>query len=422
MKIPELLLPAGNLEKLRLAYLYGADAVYCGVPRYSLRARENEFTMEKLKEAVNLARALGKKIYFTVNAIPRNSKLASFPKYLDEMAELKPDAFIMADFGLIDIVRERHPEISIHISVQTNTMNYASVRFWQKLGATRVILSREVSIPEVAEIKQKVPDMELEVFVHGAICIAHSGRCFMSNYFKQRDANQGSCNNACRDFYHIQVKNPRQHDEWMEIVEDPKEGTFLMNSKDLRTIEYLDEIVKAGVDSVKVEGRTKGEYYVAMVARAYRLALDDLKEGKPFDKNLLKDLDKVASRKYFSGFLTRGIDRQIPEEEQNFQNYEEGTSGFSIQKNLGRVTNFNPQTNLVTIIIKNKVSIGDVVEVFNYKERTTKSFEVKEIFYKSERKETVSGGVGEVEIKVPFHVEIDSFLSVINSSHIAKSF
>lgn len=418
MIVPELLLPAGNLEKLRLAYLYGADAAYCGVPRYSLRARENEFTMERLKEGVDLARSLGKKIYFTVNSIPRNSKLGSFPKYLDEMAALRPDAFIMADFGLIDITRERHPEIDVHISVQTNTMNYASVRFWQKLGATRVILSREVSIPEVAEIKQKVPDMELEVFVHGAICIAHSGRCFMSNYFKQRDANQGSCNNACRDFYHIEVKNPRQQDEWMEIKEDPEEGTFLMNSKDLRAIEYLDEVVKSGVDSIKVEGRTKGEYYVSMVARAYRRALDDLAEGKPFDRNLLLDLDKVASRKYFSGFLARGIDKEIPPEEENFQNYDEGTSGFSTQKNLGRVMDFDPVSGLITIEIKNKVSVGDTIEVFDYLERTTRSFEVKELYLRSERKESLSGGVGFIQILAPFPIQKDSFLSVFKASKV----
>ncbi len=420
MKIPELLLPAGNLEKLRLAYLYGADAAYCGVPRYSLRARENEFTLEKLKEGVELARKMEKKIYFTVNAIPRNSKLGSFPKYLDEMASLKPDAFIMADHGLIDITRERHPEIPIHISVQTNTMNYASVKFWQKVGATRVILSREVSIAEVAEIKQKVPNMELEVFVHGAICIAHSGRCFMSNYFKQRDANQGSCNNACRDFYHIQVKNPRQHNEWMEIIEDPEEGTYLMNSKDLRAIEYLDEIVKTGVDSIKVEGRTKGEYYVAMVARAYRYALNDLALGKSFDKNLLNDLDKVASRKYFSGFLTRGLEHKVLQEEQNFQNYEEGTSGFSTHRNLGRVLDFDPSSHLASIDIKNKVSQGDTIEVFDYLERSSKTFEVTELYWKGEKRETLSGGVGTVQIYVPFEIKKDSFMSVQNKNLIAS--
>ncbi|MCX7998107.1 MAG: U32 family peptidase, partial [Leptospiraceae bacterium] len=296
----------------------------------------------------------------------------------------------------------------------------ASVRFWQKVGAKRVILSREVSIAEVAEIKQKVPDMEIEVFVHGAICIAHSGRCFMSNYFKQRDANQGSCNNACRDFYHIQVKNPRQHDEWMDIHEDPEEGTFLMNSKDLRAIEYLDEIVKTGVDSIKVEGRTKGEYYVAMVARAYRYALNDLAEGKPFDSSLLHDLDKVASRKYFSGFLTRGLEHRVPQEEQNFQNYEEGTSGFGIQKNLGRVLNFDPNTQLASISIKNKVSIGDEIEVFDYKERTTKTFEVQELFWRGEKKETLSGGLGLVQIRVPFLVLKDSFFSVLQKSLLEK--
>ncbi|PJZ87792.1 U32 family peptidase, partial [Leptospira levettii] len=236
--IPELLLPAGNLDKLNIAYLYGADAVYCGVPRYSLRARENEFSMEDLHTAVTIARNLKKKIYFTVNNIPRNSKLGSYHKYLEQMASLKPDALIMADPGLIHITKNAYPELEIHISVQTNTMNYAAVEFWKSYGAKRVILSREVSIPEIKEIKDKVPDMEIEVFVHGSICIAHSGRCFMSNYFKNRDANQGSCNNACRDLYKVYVTNPKQNDEPMELITD-EDGTFLMNSKDLRAIEFL---------------------------------------------------------------------------------------------------------------------------------------------------------------------------------------
>jgi U32 family peptidase len=413
MKIPELLLPAGSLEKLKIAYNYGADAVYCGVPRYSLRARENEFTIPLLAEGVELARSLGKKIYFTINSIPRNSKLPSYPKFLTQMAELKPDAFIMADPGLIYITKENHPEIDIHISVQANTMNYAAVKFWQKIGATRVILSREVSIGEVSEIKQHVPDMELEVFVHGSICIAHSGRCFMSNYYKQRDANQGSCNNACRDSHKVFVTNPRQNNELMELTES-EEGTFLMNSKDLRAIEYLDEIIKAGVDSIKVEGRTKGEYYVAMVSRAYRKALDDIKEEKPFDKKLLDELDKVASRRYFSGFLTRGLEDRVPEDEQNFQNLEEGSSRISTQKNLGKVISFNRENNRILFELKNKISLGNTVEVFFPGEFQSKSWIVDKMYHKSSEKDVLSGGIGLVEIEVPFVIPEGSFLSVLN--------
>ncbi|MCE9501412.1 MAG: U32 family peptidase C-terminal domain-containing protein [Leptospira sp.] len=411
-KIPELLMPAGNPEKMETAYLFGADAVYCGVPRYSLRARENDFRMESLKSAVEIAHSNNKKIYFTVNAIPRNSKVTTFPKYLSEMAALKPDAFIMADPGLIYLTRELHPEIDVHISVQANTMNFAAVKFWQKLGATRVILSREVSISEVAEIKNEVPDMELEVFVHGAICIAHSGRCFMSNYFTNRDANQGSCNNACRDKYKVFVTNPRQNDEMMELQED-EDGTYLMNSKDLRAIEFLEDIAKAGVDSVKVEGRTKSEYYVALVSKAYRKALDDIRDGNPFDRNLLVELDKIASRKYFSGFLTKGMEERVPEEERDFQNYVDGSSSIQTQMFMGKVKEINEDADLVTVDIKNRVKIGDKIEVFLPGEINTKHFLISEIIYKQENKEVISGGISDVQLKVPFNIPKNSFFSIV---------
>ncbi|TGM79486.1 U32 family peptidase C-terminal domain-containing protein [Leptospira bouyouniensis] len=408
--IPELLLPAGNLEKLKIAYLYGADAVYCGVPRYSLRARENEFSIEDLQTAVNIARNLNKKIYFTVNNIPRNSKLHSYHKYLDQMAHLKPDALIMADPGLIHLTKNAHPEINIHISVQTNTMNYAAVQFWKEYGATRVILSREVSIPEIKEIKEKVPDMEIEVFVHGSICIAHSGRCFMSNYFKNRDANQGSCNNACRDLYKVYVTNPKQNDEPMELITD-EEGTFLMNSKDLRAIEFLQELCDAGVDSLKVEGRTKNDFYVGMVARSYRHTLDGIAKGESFNRKWLVELDKISSRKYFSGFLTRGLEDRIPEEEQNFQNNEFGTSLHKSHHYVGIVKNFLAENKRISIEVKNKIEVGDEIEVISPLEEEVKPFIVEEIFYQNHSVKTISGGIGMAEIKIPFQVSNQSFLT-----------
>lgn len=408
--IPELLLPAGNLEKLNIAYLYGADAVYCGVPRYSLRARENEFSMEDLQTAVRIARKLNKKIYFTVNNIPRNSKLGSYQKYLDQMAILKPDALIMADPGLIHLTKKSHPELNIHISVQTNTMNYAAVEFWKEYGATRVILSREVSIPEIQEIKNKVPNMEIEVFVHGSICIAHSGRCFMSNYFKNRDANQGSCNNACRDLYKVYVTNPKQNDEPMELISDD-EGTFLMNSKDLRAIEFLQELCDAGVDSLKVEGRTKNDFYVGMVARSYRHTLDGIKEGKDFDRKWLEELDKLSSRKYFSGFLTRGLEDRVPEEEQNFQNNEFGTSLQKTHHYVGFVKTYQKENQRILIEVKNKIEIGDVLEVITPNSEGVDPFVVEEIYFKNQLVETISGGIGIAEIKIPFEVSSQSFLT-----------
>ncbi|MCW7473910.1 U32 family peptidase C-terminal domain-containing protein [Leptospira levettii] len=408
--IPELLLPAGNLDKLNIAYLYGADAVYCGVPRYSLRARENEFSMEDLHTAVTIARNLKKKIYFTVNNIPRNSKLGSYHKYLEQMVSLKPDALIMADPGLIHITKNAYPELEIHISVQTNTMNYAAVEFWKTYGAKRVILSREVSIPEIKEIKDKVPDMEIEVFVHGSICIAHSGRCFMSNYFKNRDANQGSCNNACRDLYKVYVTNPKQNDEPMELITD-EDGTFLMNSKDLRAIEFLQELCDAGVDSLKVEGRTKNDFYVGMVARSYRKTLDGIKRGESFDRKWLEELDKLSSRKYFSGFLTRGMEDQIPVEEQNFQNNEFGTSLQKTHHYVGLVKEYQQKNQRVIIEVKNKIEMGDVLEVINPLSEDVVPFVVNEMYYKNNLVNVVSGGIGSAEITVPFEITKQSFLT-----------
>ncbi|MCS6984964.1 MAG: U32 family peptidase [Leptospiraceae bacterium] len=409
-RIPELLLPAGSLHKAEVAYLYGADSVYCGVPRYSLRVRENEFRLENLRDAVALARRFGKKIYFTVNAIPRNSKIGGFPRYLDVMAELKPDGLIMADPGLILIARERHPELALHISVQANTMNYAAVKFWQKVGAQRVILSREVTIPEIAEIRQRVPDIELEVFVHGSICIAHSGRCFMSNYFDRRDANQGACNNACRDEYRVFVANKRQHDEPMELVETD-EGTFLMNSKDLRAIEYLAHLARAGVDCVKVEGRTKNDYYVAMVARAYRKALDDLAEGKNFDPGLLAELDKVASRGYFSGFLTMGM-ADVREEERQFQNYSHGTSQVQSHFYIGCVKKW--ENGYLYFDLKNRLRLGDVVEIYRHDQFEPLFLKVTEIIHKGEAVGVLSGGIGEIAIACPEYVPAKSFVALKN--------
>lgn len=413
IKLPELLLPAGSLEKLDIAYSYGADAAYCGVPRFSLRARENEFSLADLNTAVEMTHARGKKIYFTVNNIPRNSKIGNFEKYLNEMADLKPDGFIMADPGLIMITREKRPEVEVHISVQANTMNYAAVKFWQKIGATRVILSREISIREAAEIKNEVPDMELEIFVHGAICIAHSGRCYMSNYFKNRDANQGACNNACRDEYKVFVTNPRQNNELMEVTES-EEGTFLMNSKDLRAIEFLDEIVKAGIDSIKVEGRTKSEYYVGMISRTYRKALDDLMVGKEFNRQLLFELDKVSSRRYFSGFLSRGMEEKVPQEELEFQNTVEGRSGVGqTQKYAGFVENYDADTGLATFSVRHKIKLGDTIEVFVPGRFTSDSFVVEKLFLKNKPAEVVSGGIGMAQIALPFAAPKKSFFSVV---------
>lgn len=408
MEIPELLMPAGSPHKLRVAIEYGADAVYCGVPPYSLRARENEFRLHNLGEAVEFVRARGKKIYFTVNAIPRNSKVPGYLRYLKAMAELKPDGLIMADQGLIMITRDNFPDLPIHISVQANTMNYAAVEFWRRFGAKRVILSREVTLAEVREIRQKCPEMEIEVFVHGSICIAHSGRCFMSNYFGNRDANQGACNNACRDPYQIFLKNPQKEEAAMELISSD-EGTFLMNSKDLRAIEFLDELAEIGVDSIKVEGRTKNDYYAAMIARTYRRALDDIRDGKKFDRGLLTELDKVASRKYFSGFLTRGMEDRLPAEELEFQN-EEGNTRWQSHYYAGCIKR-QDSNGMAWFDLKTRLTEGDQLEVFFPGQFASRMTAASLLSYRGDVHRVLSGGIGEVGMYIPFPVPENAFLA-----------
>ena len=320
----ELLMPGGSLEKTKIAFQYGADAVYVGVPMLSLRARENQFNLEDLKEATEHAHSLGKKIYYTVNIFPHNIKIGLLEKVLKKMAALKPDAFIMADPGVIMFARKHAPEIPIHLSVQANNVNWASAQFWHKQGVERVIVSRELSMMEMKQIKAQNPDLEIEAFVHGAICMAYSGRCLLSNYFSYRDANQGTCAHSCRWQYKVHEAKPAsgvyspEHYEEIEgqfmleeikrpgeylLVDEDESGTYIMNARDLCAIEYMDNLVDSGVISFKVEGRSKSIYYAASVAKAYRKALDDLQAGKPFDKSLLDDLAKTANRGFIPGFL-----------------------------------------------------------------------------------------------------------------------
>ena len=341
---PELLSPAGSLKNMRYAFAYGADAVYAGQPRYSLRVRNNEFNHANLKIGIDEAHALGKKFYVVVNIAPHNSKLKTFIKDLQPVIDMKPDALIMSDPGLIMLVREHFPDIDIHLSVQANAVNWATVKFWKQMGLTRVILSRELSLDEIAEIRRQVPDIELEIFVHGALCMAYSGRCLLSGYINKRDPNQGTCTNACRWEYkieegkldevgnivpkidpsqQIEVKNiaptlgegaatdkvflyteAQNPDEQMTAFED-EHGTYFMNSKDLRAVQHVEKLSALGVHSLKIEGRTKSFYYCARTAQVYRKAIDDAAAGKPFDESLMDTLESLAHRGYTEGFLRR---------------------------------------------------------------------------------------------------------------------
>lgn len=363
---PELLMPAGSMEKLKLAFMYGADAVYAGVPLFSLRARENEISFEDLKEAMSLAKTRHKKVYLTANIFARNLKLKSFREHMGRWAELKPDALIMSDPGLIDFVKQHHPEIPIHLSVQANCMNWMAVRFWKKIGVDRIILSRELRLTEIQEIKHQVPEMELEAFVHGSICIAYSGRCLMSHYMSYRDANQGVCDNSCRYPYKVFAKNADQPiDElYLQDLRNPSEfypmeedehGTYIMNSKDLCLIEHLKAMRDAGVCSFKVEGRTKSAFYAAMLSRIYRQAIDDMAENKPLDRDLLRQLDLLGHRGYHKGFL-------MGEPSHQAQNYQESNRGL-MSTCCGLVV--GKKENLSAFEVKGRLQVGDWIEVYS---------------------------------------------------------
>ncbi len=371
-KAPELLAPAGSLDMMRTAFAFGADAIYAGQPRYSLRVRNNAFgTLDKLREGIDEAHAGGKQFFVVSNIFPHNAKLATYLADMAPVVALKPDALIMSDPGLIDMVRETWPEQAVHLSVQSNTVNWAAVRFWKKLGLTRIILSRELSLDEVAEIRQQCPDIELEVFVHGALCIAYSGRCLLSGYFNHRDPNQGTCTNSCRWDYKVGTsdgqpeKTPNNEIEYLieekqrpgELmpIEEDEHGTYILNSKDLRAIEHVHRLVDIGVDSLKIEGRTKSPYYVARTAQAYRQAIDDAMAGRPLDPKLLGELDGLANRGYTDGFYQRHHDA-------DYQNYLRGHSESDRSLYVGDAIDFDESRGLMQIEVKNRFALGDRIE------------------------------------------------------------
>jgi putative protease len=373
MPAPELLSPAGTLKSMRYALAYGADAVYAGLPRYSLRVRNNEFDEAHLATGIAEAHSRGKHFYVACNLMPHGAKLKTFIPDLQPVVDRAPDALIMADPGLILLVRERWPDMAIHLSVQANTLNAQAVKFWQRQGVGRVILSRELSLDEIAEIRQACPDVELEVFVHGALCIAYSGRCLLSGYFNRRDANQGTCTNACRWQYRLgqttqtgEQRNPaadvpylleesERPGEFMPVFED-EQGTYILNSKDLRAVQHVERLVGLGIDCLKIEGRTKSHYYAARTTQVYRRAIDDARSSRPFRPELLTDLEGLANRGYTDGFYQRHASREP-------QNYRRGSSENQRQIFVGEVVGFDPQSGLTQVLAKNKFGVGDELEL-----------------------------------------------------------
>ncbi|MEY3953888.1 MAG: hypothetical protein RLZZ397_768 [Pseudomonadota bacterium] len=368
MKTPELLAPAGSLEMLQTAFSFGADAVYAGQPRYSLRVRNNTFgKLPVLQQGIEMAHQMGKKFYLVSNIFPHGGKVRTFVKDMSPVVELKPDALIMSDPGLIMMAREAWPDQPIHLSVQANTTNGAAARFWHSVGVSRVILSRELSFDEIDAIRQDCPEMELEVFVHGALCIAYSGRCLLSGYMSHRDANQGTCTNACRWDYKVhEAKEDASSDiflleegqrpgELMPIEED-EHGTYIMNSKDLRAIEHIDRLTKMGIDSFKIEGRTKSPYYVARTCQSYRAAIVDAVAGRPLDPALLGQLEGLANRGYTDGFYQRHHDR-------DHQMYLRGYSESGRSQYVGELMETDSGTGRTRVVVKNKFSVGDRIEL-----------------------------------------------------------
>ncbi|WP_313741064.1 tRNA 5-hydroxyuridine modification protein YegQ [Pseudomonas sp.] len=411
---PELLAPAGSLQTLRYAFAYGADAVYAGQPRYSLRVRNNDFDHQTLAQGIAEAHALGKRLYVVVNIAPHNAKLKTFLKDLAPVIAMGPDALIMSDPGLIMLVREHYPQMPVHLSVQANTVNWASVRFWQSLGLTRVILSRELSLEEIEEIRQQVPEMELEVFVHGALCMAYSGRCLLSGYLNRRDANQGSCTNACRWKYQASaasenvtgeivrqveptlglgapseqvflLQESNRPDEAMPAFED-EHGTYIMNAKDLRAVHHVARLAAMGVHSLKIEGRTKSHFYCARTVQAYRQAIDDAAAGRPFDRSLMDNLESLAQRGYTEGFLRRHVHDE-------YQNYQRGNSVSERQQFVGELTGLRVE-GLAEVKVKNRFALGDHLELMtpggNY------HFDLHRLCDKQQRAIEVAPGDGHV--------------------------
>jgi putative protease len=423
MKRPELLSPAGSLEHMRFAYAYGADAVYAGQPRYSLRVRNNEFSKEDiLAKGIEEAHSMGKLFFLASNIAPHNAKLKTYINDLEPIIDMRPDALIMSDPGLIMMVRERWPQQTIHLSVQSNVVNYAAVKFWQSMGLKRIILSRELSLKEIGEIREQCPDIELETFVHGALCIAYSGRCLLSGYMSHRDSNQGACTNSCRWKYDVHqaretgtgdteplavnrleadqsaplvlLEEQNRPGELMPAYED-EHGTYIMNSKDLRAVQHVEQLTHLGIDSFKIEGRTKSIYYVARTTQVYRRAIDDALAGRPFDMGLMDELEGMANRGFTEGFY-----RRHPPGE--YQNYERGFSSSDRQQFVGSILDSND--GWLTVDVKNRFEAADQLQLMTTKGNV--SFKLPTIADQNGNTTDVAPGSGHT-VKIPLPDGLD---------------
>jgi len=362
MKKVELLAPAGSLEKLEMALVYGADAVYMGGEAYGLRAYAENFSREEMKAGIEFAHSMGKKVYITMNIIPHNNDLIGMPEYIKEIESMGVDAVILSDPGVLAMVKSVAPSMEIHLSTQANNTNWGSANFWYNQGVRRIILARELSLKEIREIREKTPDdLQLEIFIHGAMCISYSGRCLLSNYMAGRDSNKGLCAHPCRwKYYLVEEKRPG---EYMPVYENER-GTFIFNSKDLCMIEHIPEMIHAGVTSFKIEGRMKSSYYVATIVKAYREAIDKYysdPEGYKFDPHWLEEICKASHREYSTGFYFGRPtgEGQIYDKSSYIREYD-----F-----VGLVMDYDKKTGIATVEQRNRMFVGEEIEVLRPKGR-----------------------------------------------------
>ncbi len=357
MQKPELLAPAGDLEKLKMAIIYGADAVYLGGEQFGLRKASKNFTTEEIKEGIEFAHDKGKKIYVTVNIVPHNEDLEGLEDYVKTLYDIGVDGVIVSDPGVFSVIRRTVPNLPIHLSTQASITNYETIMFWYNLGIRRVVLARELSLKEIEEITERIPkDLEIETFVHGAMCISYSGRCLLSNYMAGRDANMGDCAHPCRwKYYLMEEKRPG---EYFPVVEDEK-GTFIFNSKDLCMIEHIPELVKAGITSFKIEGRVKSSYYVATVIRSYRMAIDEYfkdPQNYVFKEEWIHEIKKASHRDFTTGFYFGR-----PTEEDQVYTSSTYIRGYDY---VGLILDYDEDNQIATVEQRNRMFVGDEIEIF----------------------------------------------------------
>ncbi|NLV89487.1 MAG: U32 family peptidase [Tissierellia bacterium] len=353
----ELLAPAGDLEKLKMAITYGADGVYLGGDSFGLRKASKNFSLEEIEEGIKFAHERGKKVYVTLNIVPHDEDMAGLEEYVTKLHEMKVDAVIVSDLGMMSVISRTVPDLPIHISTQASITNYETIMFYYNLGVRRVVLARELSLKQIENLTKKLPnDMEIETFVHGAMCISYSGRCLLSSYMTGRDANRGDCAHPCR--YKYALVEEKRPGEYFPVFED-EQGTFIMNSKDLCMIEHIPDLIKAGIKSFKIEGRVKSSYYVATVIRSYRMAIDEYYRnpaGYKFNEKWLEEIKKASHRDFTTGFYFGK-----PTEEAQVYTSSSYIRGYDF---VGLVLDYDEESKIATVEQRNRMFVGDEVEVF----------------------------------------------------------